>query len=74
MNHVIFNDPQFQEMISSACAQFNVQELSLFGSHARGDANECSDYNFVVVFDHTKPGKRSDRFFGLLFFLGTRQK
>ncbi len=33
------------------------------------DAHERSDYDFVVVFDHAKPGRRSDRFFGLLFFL-----
>ncbi|ETX04816.1 nucleotidyltransferase family protein [Candidatus Entotheonella palauensis] len=69
MNHVILNDQQLKDIVAPACEQFDVQELSLFGSHARGDAHGCSDYDFVVVFDHTKPGRRADRFFGLLFFL-----
>ena len=69
MSHVILTYQQLKEMISPVCEQFDVQELSLFGSYARGDAHEGSDYDFVVVFDHTKPGRRSDRFFGLLFFL-----
>lgn len=46
-----------------------MQELSLFGSQARGDSHEESDFDFVVTFDRSKAGKLSDRFFGLLFYL-----
>lgn len=69
MNHAALNFQQLRDIVSPVCEQLGVLELSLFGSHARGEALESSDYDFVVVFDHTKSGRRSDRFFGLLFFL-----
>lgn len=69
MNHATLSFQQLREIVSPVCEQFGVQELSLFGSHARGEAHERSDYDFIVVFDRAKSGRRSDRFFGLLFFL-----
>lgn len=60
---------QLTELVESACQQFGVRELSLFGSQVRGDAHAESDFDFVVTFDRSKAGKLSDRFFGLLFYL-----
>ena len=57
------------ELVIPACEQFGVQELSLFGSQARGDTHKESDFDFVVIFDRAKTGKLSERFFGLLFYL-----
>jgi uncharacterized protein len=56
-------------IVTPACEQFGVEELSLFGSRVRGDACAESDFDFVVLFDRTRAGKLSDRFFGLLFHL-----
>ncbi|WP_211358608.1 nucleotidyltransferase family protein [Litorilinea aerophila] len=60
-----------RELVAPACKQFGVKELKLFGSHARGDSSVASDYDFVVTFDKAPTGtdRRSDRFFGLLFYL-----
>ncbi len=64
------NDLQtIKKLVRPGCAQFGVQELSLFGSQARGNADDNSDYDFVVLFDRAQAGLLSDRFFGLLFFL-----
>lgn len=60
---------QLIKLVTPACERFGVQELSLFGSRTRDDATEESDFDFVVIFDRAKPGKLSDRFFGLLFYL-----
>jgi len=57
------------ELVTPACEQYNVEELSLFGSQARGDSDEKSDFDFVVSFNKSQGGKLSDRFFGLLFYL-----
>ena len=46
-------------------ADFEVKELSLFGSHARGDAGPSSDIDFIVEFDRTS----FDNFMGLKEFL-----
>jgi predicted nucleotidyltransferase len=63
------NEQQLRILVTPACEQFGVRELSLFGSRARGNARPESDYDFLVTFDRTKGGRLSDRFFGLLFFL-----
>ncbi|MBI3959619.1 MAG: nucleotidyltransferase domain-containing protein [Chloroflexi bacterium] len=64
------NDLQsIKKLVQPACDQFGVQELSLFGSRARGNARDDSDYDFAVLFDRAQTGLLSDRFFGLLFFL-----
>lgn len=62
------NEQQLRTLVIPACEQFGVRELSLFGSRARGNARADSDYDFLVVFDLTKAGRLSDRYFGLLFF------
>ena len=63
------SEQQLRALVTPACEQFGVRELSLFGSRARGNARADSDYDFLVVFDRTKAGRLSDRYFGLLFFL-----
>lgn len=60
---------EITRLVQSACDRFGVQELSLFGSQARGTAVDESDYDFVVVFDRAHSERLSDRFFGLLFYL-----
>lgn len=65
----MINYQQLAKLVSPACEQFGVQELSLFGSRVRDDSRDDSDFDFVVAFDRSKAGKLSDRFFGLLFFL-----
>ena len=64
------NDLQsIKKLVQPACDQFGVEELSQFGSRARGNARDDSDYDFAVLFDRAQTGLLSDRFFGLLFFL-----
>lgn len=60
---------QLTELVTPACKSFGVQELSIFGSRARGDSGTTSDFDFVVIFDRSNSSKLSDRFFGLLFYL-----
>ena len=48
---------------------FGVKRIGVFGSVARGDANEKSDIDFVVEFEEGK--KSYDNFISLLFFLKT---
>ena len=60
---------RLSELVTPACEQYDVRELSLFGSQARGDAHAKSDFDFVVSFNKSQKGKLSDRFFGLLFYL-----
>ncbi len=60
---------QLIELVTPACEEFAVCELSIFGSQARGDSDEESDFDFVVSFHKTQGSKLSDRFFGLLFYL-----
>ena len=60
---------QLTQLVTPACESFGVEELSIFGSRARGDANADSDFDFLVTFDRSQTGRLSDRFFGLLFYL-----
>ena len=46
--------------------RFDVQELALFGSVARGDASRESDIDILVSFDGPAT---SARYFGTLFYL-----
>jgi predicted nucleotidyltransferase len=44
---------------------FGVRSLALFGSAARNEANDASDLDFLVEFDH----KSFDNYMDLKFFL-----
>ncbi len=44
---------------------FGVRRLGIFGSHARGEATESSDMDFLVEFDRAT----FDNYFDLKFFL-----
>lgn len=39
-----------KEKIAELCRKNKVRELSLFGSHARGDSHSKSDYDFLIEF------------------------
>jgi len=45
--------------ISTICKTYHVQELSLFGSRARGDNSKHSDFDFLVEF---APGAKTSLF------------
>jgi predicted nucleotidyltransferase len=47
-------------------ARFGVTDLALFGSTARGTANEESDIDILVAFDGPATSKR---YFGVQFYL-----
>lgn len=47
------------EKIAELCKKYNVRELSLFGSRARGDFNADSDFDFLIDF---APDARIDLF------------
>jgi len=52
------------------CAQYRVQRLELFGSHASGgEVDASSDIDFLVEFEPSTPEQHTDRYFGLLFDL-----
>lgn len=42
---------QVSEFVSKLRQSFNVQKILLFGSRARGDYFESSDYDFIIVSD-----------------------
>lgn len=45
-------DQTTQQVIDSLCQKYGVANLWLFGSHARGDHSEQSDYDFLYIMDH----------------------
>ena len=48
-----------QEVVNRLTSQLPVEQIYLFGSRARGDAKEDSDYDFLVVMDsRLSSGKR----------------
>ena len=51
--------------IEALCRGHHVHRLALFGSVARGDAGDDSDYDFLVRFAPLPPGGYADAFFGL---------
>jgi hypothetical protein len=62
------NVNEIREIAESACREFNLKRLDVFGYVARGEANTSSDLDLLVEFrdPKTKPAKR---FFGLLHSL-----
>ncbi|BBI51840.1 nucleotidyltransferase [Vreelandella olivaria] len=57
---------QLHEHKAMLALQFNVKDLALFGSMARGNANDASDIDILVTFDGPAT---SARYFGLQFYL-----
>jgi predicted nucleotidyltransferase len=39
-----------RKQIAEPCKKYKIRELSLFGSRVRGEANERSDFDFLVEF------------------------
>jgi len=52
-------DPVLAEIVGRLVAEFSPRQIILFGSRARGDASEGSDYDILVVVPMTsEPGIR----------------
>ena len=61
------NEEQLKE-IKRICEQNGISYLGLFGSHARGEANEGSDVDLLVKYSTNSPIK------GLISHLGVAQQ
>lgn len=48
MSNVIFTISDIKDLIRPIAQKYKVKELYLFGSYARGEANESSDLDFLV--------------------------
>ena len=48
MNERIFTIQDIKALVSPIAQKYKVREIYLFGSYARGDANEKSDLDFLV--------------------------
>jgi len=59
------NIDEIRKISVSACKMFDVKQLDVFGSVARGTAMESSDVDLLVEFRNPKI-KPAKRFFGLL--------
>ena len=54
MNKTIeLGDPRLAVMIDRLVAAFDPEEIYLFGSRARGDYSEESDYDLIIVVRHS---------------------
>ena len=48
MNNNIFTIRDIQHLVKPIAEKYGVKEIYLFGSYARGEANESSDLDFLV--------------------------
>ncbi len=48
MNNNIFTIRDIQNLVKPIAEKYGVKEIYLFGSYARGEANESSDLDFLV--------------------------
>lgn len=48
MNNGIFTIQSIKELVEPIAQKYKVQAIYLFGSYARGDADESSDLDFLV--------------------------
>ncbi len=56
---VLNQDPILTEIVNRIVAEFSPKRIFLFGSRARGDAGEGSDYDLLVIMPMTNmPGYR----------------
>ena len=60
---------ELKKQVVEGCAKHGVKSLDLFGSRARSDSDDLSDFDFLVNFQEPDTEGISDRFFGLLLFL-----
>jgi predicted nucleotidyltransferase len=44
-----------EEMVTRIVAHFHPQQLILFGSHARGEAREDSDFDLLIIAPSSEP-------------------
>jgi predicted nucleotidyltransferase len=51
---VLNQDPILTEIVKGLIREFNPIRIFLFGSRARGDSNEGSDYDLLVIVADTK--------------------
>jgi len=49
------DDPNLQRLLSQLISSLKPEQVYLFGSRARGDANPDSDYDFMVVLPDDAP-------------------
>ncbi|WP_078664330.1 MULTISPECIES: nucleotidyltransferase domain-containing protein [Carboxydocella] len=52
------NEDVIQEMVNAIRTKFNPEQIIVFGSWARGEANEDSDIDFLVIMPDEIPNKR----------------
>lgn len=52
---MILTTEQIKQIVSGFFEKRPVKKVWLFGSYARGEANENSDVDILVDLDHTKP-------------------
>lgn len=45
----ILSMPEIEEAVRSLLQKYNAESALLFGSYARGDANETSDIDLIVI-------------------------
>ena len=50
---ILHDDPIVAEMVRRLVASFRPERIYLFGSHARGEAGPDSDYDLLMVIDHS---------------------
>lgn len=55
-----------KKTVSPICRQHSVRRLDLFGSRARGEASNESDFDFLVELDVEDPVRYAEEYFGLL--------
>jgi uncharacterized protein len=68
----MFGIQAYQTEIKKLCQQFNVEELSVFGSALREDFdNTQSDIDFIVTFKPMEPVLHARAYFGLAEALET---
>ncbi len=53
-------DPALAEIVKRLVAAYQPERIYLFGSKARGDAGEDSDYDLMVVVPDNAPPERRD--------------
>lgn len=59
---------EITEIVASACKEFQVKRLDIFGSFARGAEKLDSDIDLLVEFENPE-SRPSKRYFGLLHYL-----
>ena len=60
------NLEQIKLKVNPICRRHSVRQMDMFGSYARGDAREKSDFDFCVRFKELPPVEFSRNYFGLL--------